>query len=551
MNKTLLYIVIGLAVLSILVYISMQVNKRRLIKFYLNNWGKNPTNTDYSLEDIAEFLKISQKFEHNEDFIDNITWNDLDLDDIYKKINICRSSIGKEYLYMELHNTKPSKEIFKNRLKLKEIFKNNKDLSARVMYEFNRLGRLYLPTFADFYYKDFKSDFVENKIYYLFSILPLVFVILFLFLQNLVFLILLLISIITNISIYIKNSQMIQEISEYCKYFIKILSVYNNLKKLNSKNLNDYLNKYTNSFKRFKKYRNYYNTLESNAVTLEETLLKFVNIIFLSGVLVTGSISKDIEKYNNEFREIIKAICEIEVAISTANFELTLPYICKGNIVNEEKIEFKDIYHPLVEEPVANSLNLEKNIVITGSNASGKSTFIKAIGVNLLLAQTIGTICAREFTYKPIFIISSMAIKDDVLEGNSYFMKEIISLKRILDTIENKYCICLIDEILRGTNTIERIAASATILEKIAANNSFKLIATHDIELSEILSRNYTNYHFSENKSNGDLNFDYKLKNGAVITRNAINLLEKIGYDKNIIEESNNRVNKYLETKTW
>ncbi len=274
-------------------------------------------------------------------------------------------------------------------------------------------------------------------------------------------------------------------------------------------------------------------------------------MVVLSTVMVIGSIANDIKKYNSDFRKIVECICEMEMALSIANYELSLPYICNGNVVKEEILDFEDIYHPLVENSIPNTLKLEKNTVLTCSNASGKSTFIKSIGINLLFAQCTGTICAKSFTYKPIYIISSMAIRDDVLEGNSYFMKEILSLKRILDRIENTYSICLIDEILRGTNTIERISASATILNKIADNNSFKLIATHDIELSEILEENYANYHFAEIKTNGELEFDYKVKEGAVITRNSINLLEKVGYDKDIIEEANRKANNYLETKHW
>ena len=97
--------------------------------------------------------------------------------------------------------------------------------------------------------------------------------------------------------------------------------------------------------------------------------------------------------------------------------------------------------------------------LITGSNASGKSTYIKAIAINAILAQTINTVLAEKWMMKPSYIVTSMAIQDNVLDGDSYFIAEIKSLKRIMQLIEEeKPCISFIDEILKGTNTIERIA---------------------------------------------------------------------------------------------
>ena len=551
MDKTTIYIIIGFIALIIGFIFYYFNNKKNLINLFCREFGQIPIRKDYEINELKNFYNLSKKYDYNNNFIDDITWNDLDLDEIYRGINICKSSVGKEYLYKELHNTKPSKEIFKNRQILKNIFKENKVLSSKILYEFNQLGRIYNGNFSDFYYEEIKNTFTKNKIYYFLGVLPIISLTLLFTLKSFIFAFLLMISIVLNIGIYLKNSHIIQELSEYCKYFIKMVALYNKVRKLNNPILNEYLDRTKDNFKKFEKYKKLSFTLESSQVSLEEMGMKLFNMIVLSTVMVIGSIANDIRKYNDDFRKIIECICEIELAISIANYELTLPYICQGKIVEEEIIDFKDIYHPLVEDSVPNTLDLEKNIVITGSNASGKSTFIKAIGINLLFAQCTGTICARSFTYKPIYIISSMAIRDDVLEGNSYFMKEILSLKRILDRIENTYSICLIDEILRGTNTIERISASATILHKIADNNSFKLIATHDIELSEILEDYYTNYHFAEVKTNGELEFDYKVKKGAVITRNAINLLEKVGYDKDIIEEANRKANDYIETKQW
>ncbi len=109
---------------------------------------------------------------------------------------------------------------------------------------------------------------------------------------------------------------------------------------------------------------------------------------------------------------------------------------------------------------------MERNTLVTGSNASGKSTFLKALAVNAILAQTIGVCFAQEFRFGRARVMSSMAVRDSVRGGESYFVAEIRSLKRILDAAEGKTpVLAFVDEILRGTNTIERIAASAAVLD--------------------------------------------------------------------------------------
>ncbi|MGM0890915.1 MAG: MutS-related protein, partial [Bacillota bacterium] len=131
---------------------------------------------------------------------------------------------------------------------------------------------------------------------------------------------------------------------------------------------------------------------------------------------------------------------------------------CTPTFIDKEELSFENMAHPLIEKAVTNTSNLEKCTLVTGSNASGKSTYIKAVAINAILAQTINTAIAKNWTMRPSYIVTSMAIQDNVLNGDSYFIAEIKSLKRIIDLIkEGKPCLSFIDEILKGTNTIERI----------------------------------------------------------------------------------------------
>ena len=145
-----------------------------------------------------------------------------------------------------------------------------------------------------------------------------------------------------------------------------------------------------------------------------------------------------------------------------------------------------------------------------------------------------------------------MALKDNLEGHDSYYIVEIKSLKRILDSIDDKKkpVLCFVDEVLRGTNTVERIAASSQILKSMNGKNVICFAATHDIELTRILKDCYDNYHFQEDFCE-DVVFNYKLMNGPATSRNAIKLLKGIGYDDCITKAADDMANRFLQTGDW
>ena len=192
-------------------------------------------------------------------------------------------------------------------------------------------------------------------------------------------------------------------------------------------------------------------------------------------------------------------------------------------------------------------------MLLTGSNASGKSTFIKTVALNAILAQTLHTVLAENYQASWFCIASSMALRDDILSQESYYIVEIRSLKRILDLTRSSELpvLCFIDEVLRGTNTVERIAASSRILQAIAEQGGLCFAATHDIELTYLLEKEYDNYHFEEQVEDDQVTFDYCLREGRACTRNAIRLLKMLGYDEKIVDDANERVALFLKSGNW
>ena len=207
----------------------------------------------------------------------------------------------------------------------------------------------------------------------------------------------------------------------------------------------------------------------------------------------------------------------------------------------------------MISGDVKNSITTQRGVLLTGSNASGKSTFLKTIAINAVLAQTIHTTLSESYNAPFYSIYSSMSLKDSLESGDSYYIVEIKSLKRILQAQANRdsNLLCFVDEVLRGTNTVERISASTQILKSLAADNTICFAATHDIELTDLLNKEYDNYHFEEDIRDGDVFFNYQLQSGKATTRNAILLLEIMGYHSDIIEKATKQAETFVETGVW
>ena len=216
-------------------------------------------------------------------------------------------------------------------------------------------------------------------------------------------------------------------------------------------------------------------------------------------------------------------------------------------------MKIKGLYHPLLSDPVKNDIETDRCMLLSGSNASGKSTFIKAVAVSALFAQTIHTVPADYYEACFYRIYSSMALRDDILSSESYFIVEIKSLRRIFTKAKEAGVpvLCFIDEILRGTNTVERVAASSELLEALSGENAMCFAATHDIELTYLLEKQYANYHFSEHIQAEDITFDYQIKRGRADSRNAIRLLAMVGFEKELVERSARRVEAFLAEGVW
>ena len=234
--------------------------------------------------------------------------------------------------------------------------------------------------------------------------------------------------------------------------------------------------------------------------------------------------------------QCFQAVGEFESLLCFAG----LPNIC-GNtclpIISEKgvRIDARNLGHPLLpnESRVNNDFRLENDIfIISGSNMSGKTTFLRTVGINLVLARAGGFVCASRMTCSLPEIMTSMRITDDLNEGVSTFYAELNRIKRILDSAKsNPDMIFLIDEIFRGTNSADRLTGAGAVLLNLSRTGAAGMISTHDLELCDLakLREKIRNYSFSEYYEDGNICFDYKMKSGVGKTTNAKYLMEMVG----------------------
>ncbi len=227
---------------------------------------------------------------------------------------------------------------------------------------------------------------------------------------------------------------------------------------------------------------------------------------------------------------------ETDAQIAVASYRKSRTIWCKPE-AEHGRIEARGLVHPLLKNAVGNDFILEDRAILTGANASGKSTFMKAVAINAILAQTIHTCTAEKFGMENVHVMTCMSLRDDVESGESYYFREAKYLRRILDRMkENGRVFCVIDEIFKGTNTTERIAASKAVLEYLARTDGFVLVATHDREIVD--SAFYHKYYFDSKVMEHDIVFDYKIREGIGGKSNAIALLELLGYPREIVQKA-------------
>jgi len=233
----------------------------------------------------------------------------------------------------------------------------------------------------------------------------------------------------------------------------------------------------------------------------------------------------------------INTLGRFEMMISLSAFAWNHPNYCWPELSDKQELKAKALGHPLMTEKqcVKNDVNLQVDpriTLITGSNMSGKSTWLRTLGVNVLLAQFGLPVMASYFRWKPLLLLSSLRQSDSLSENTSLFMNELKQLKNILEKASKNYCLILLDEILRGTNSDDKYTGSYELLKRLSSVNSLTVMASHDLKLSTLeheLPGKLNNQCFESTIKGSKLLFDYTIRPGVAVNRNATWLMKDMG----------------------
>jgi len=553
------WVVFMTVVFAILIYMYIDTTRKtkiRITNMLINSWGKEP-NKDQSYDDFENISHYFKGGEEDSNVVDDITWNDLDMDRIFMMMNNTHSSVGQEYLYKILRKPeKDSKQLLEGH-RLAEFFRNHEKERMNVQRKYLRLGYASGISVTD--YVDMITNLVpgKNAFHYLTNIIFLA-SILYCFLLNAQLGVLAIIAAMGLCIIsYYKQKSKVERYFICVKHIVRMISCAYGLEELEIPELSEYNQKFKTLQKTFKSIVKNSFFLSSGAAdgSILEVALDYIRMMTHIDLVKFNHMVKKLNNHMDDIYALIETLGKIEAAIAIASFRELIPYWTTPDLSKSEnlKIDVTDVYHPLISDPITNSMSANRSVLLTGSNASGKSTFLKTIAINAILSQTIYTSPSNGYKANYYRIYSSMALQDDLGNSESYYIVEIKALKRILDIMDSDSTpvLCFVDELLRGTNTVERIAASSQILYSFANRNVMAFAATHDIELTTILEKYYSNYHFEEEVSDDDILFNYKLFKGRATSRNAIKLLGIIGYDKKIIQTSEKMAEAFSVEGKW
>lgn len=522
----------------------------------------------YKAGELEEHISMYYKKHEEALQIDDITWHDLDMDDIYRKINYSHSAAGDEYLYYRLRTPLQSQEELEHFEQHVKYFMEHEEERVSLQMQFAKLGRM--GKYSLYEYLEYLDTLGErNSIRYYLAILLIVISITMMFYSVPVGLCVLLVMLGRNMIFYYKEQKEIEPYITSFHYISRLMESVEEIVKEPIEEIAEEQEKLRLNHKTMKSFRrNSFIVLSglssgfSSSSNPLEMIFDYLRMIFYLDLIKFNQMLRMVRTHLTEIDAMVTLVGMLETVIVVGEYRTNLDgeYCVPEPLSETEKKEYclkmEQMYHPLLNQPVKNDITVKRGVLITGSNASGKSTFLRAAALNAILAQTIHTCIAASYRGSLFRVYSSMSLQDDIESGDSYYMVEVKSIQRILKQVQEaekdgKQVLCFVDEVLRGTNTVERIAASTQILRALAKEHAVCFAATHDLELTKLLDNVYDNYHFEEEIVEDDIVFPYRLQKGPAVSRNAIALLKMLGYEETLVRDAETMAEDFLRTGKW
>lgn len=472
--------------------------------------------------------------------------NDIDLETLFNYIDRTNSKPGQQLLYQRLRNTDKDIELLKELDDLSAKFNQDDNLRLETEVALNKLchhNAYYIhelfTTKYNALYKNWLAIYVKIA-----GFLWIAMLFLTLITKSQYSFIITLCLTFVNFYIHYTNKKKITSYVHSIPQLYILMKVATKCAAINNNHteINDSLKKLV-PLKKNLRYISFQD--ESNSNNQSDLSSGFWELIKSLLLIEPAMFLISIDNINNQKDNIeilFNYIAKLDVAISILSLRTGLPYFAKPTFTNNgNELIIKGVFHPAIENCIPNSISAkcEQGILITGSNMSGKTTFIRSVMINALLSQTLFTACAESYTSPFMTLFTSIRITDSLAENKSYFQAEALSVLNILNKSNQQTSnLIIIDEIFKGTNTIERVAAAKAILSYLTAHKNFVFVSTHDLELAELLGEEYCCYSFEEKTSDTTLIFDYKIKPGILKNKNGIAVLGALGYPEEIVNNA-------------
>ncbi len=527
------------------------MTKKKWQKKMIDQYGRMPQDPveDSEIDILRGYFDHRRKAEPTAFHIDETTWQDLSMDDVYRRVNHTLTSPGDQLLYYWLRTPALEEAVYTRRREMIRYMETHPDVRVRIQRILAKTGKHRAAQTIEY----FAPSAARSGGLWIAILLPILLLISGLCMVKISWMVPVFFALLILLPAYhIGMTRRLETNLPIVNTIVSTIAAYWKIVRTLPDDGAFLTAPYAAAGQRAKAVTR----IGGTSFATNNDLMLLVNNFLLFDLIIYELLKNRIGRLSKEVSAIHTCVGELDAAIAAASYRQAAGYWCEPNLSFEAdaplRLRAEGMVHPLLRHPVPNTVDTARSLLITGSNASGKSTFLKAAALNALLAQSIATALCEAYSAPAFHIYSSMALSDDILAGESYFVTEIKAIRRICRAAQRgERVLCIVDEVLRGTNTVERIAASSVLLEDLAEHDCLCIAATHDAELCELLEKRYTLFHFQEQVTASDITFDYRLHPGAVCSSNAIRLLGLLGFGKEVTAQADERAEYYRQNGAW
>ncbi|WPR74081.1 MutS-related protein [Algoriphagus sp. NG3] len=493
--------------------------------------------SDLDFDRISKYYTQAKKIGFFQD-ISSKLWNDLGMDEVFLRIDHTLTKYGEQYLYSSLRLVKEGSLVDERLEATIQTFEKNPGFESSVRHKLESLAKNDSYFLCNVFQRETPKNPWYIILFYILSGLSVICVIFSFFMQWMILPAILVIT--CNFFVHYWSKQNVSLESRTFGQLGEMLAMSQLILKESKKQgifmpkqpeiekVGSLIFKASMLKPRMKGF--------GELAELVGYITEIFKAAFLIETLLYYSILKEIRMKRSLIEENFEYVAYLDFALSVSNLRNSDPSITLPKESDSMEIVGKGMVHPLLSGAIRNSIHIEKNgVLITGANMSGKSTFLRIIGLNCLLAQTINSVFAESMTTPKLRIYSSIQTFDELESDKSYFYSEAETMKEMLAVEQGDgFNLLLIDEIFKGTNSRERLVISSEVLQTLAGGNSIVIATTHDLELVHGLP-DFMFFYFTGQDVAGSYQYDFQLRSGILDSTNAVFVLRDMGYPAEVL----------------